>query len=375
MYVKGVGMTKYGILREATPLLAYQASLQALKDADMTMSDIDAIVCSSIEWFFSDERQRHFSSVLSSVFNTKVPIIRTPTACSSGGAAFWTAEQMGFDNVLVVGSDKLMACKTERLTEEFMMAAESKYEQNEGLNFPAQNALVAQEYMQKYPQTNMDHLAMIAHKNHQNAKVNPHARFFGKEVTLETIKSSPVVASPLRLFDCSISADGAAACVLTKDKTDIKVAASDLCSDFMGTFERTDNTSWDATTTIAKNVYAKAGITAKDVDIAELHDAFTIVELIAYEDLGFAKPGQAYKLIEDGYFTRDGKLPVNLSGGLKAKGHPVAATGLGQIYELVQQLRNQAGDRQANNPKIGLAQNIGGAGANISGTILKKVST
>ncbi|MBI2138966.1 thiolase family protein [Candidatus Woesearchaeota archaeon] len=373
MYIRGVGMTKFGSLRKSSHLLAYEAAEEALQDAQMDFSDIDAIVCASLEWFFSDERQRHFPSILSSVFKTNKPIIRTPTGCSSGGTALWTAQQLGYDNVLVVASEKLNTCKTEAITDEFMMAAESKYEQTEGLNFPAQNALVAQEYLMKYPETTMDHLALISYKNHCNALLNPKAKFFGKPVSLEEIKKSHIVASPLRLFDCSISTDGAAACVISKDKSDIKIAGNDLCTDLMGIFERDDGTSWEAATISSKNAYKQAGVGPEDIDVAELHDAFTIVELIAYEDLGFARRGKAYQKIEDGHFTLKGKLPVNTSGGLKAKGHPVSATGLAQIYELVNQLRGKAGERQVKGAKVALAHNVGGAGGNISCTILKKM--
>jgi acetyl-CoA C-acetyltransferase len=373
MFIKGVGMTKFGISDSFSHQLAYEATLDALKDADMKFNDIDAIVCSSIEWFFSIEKQRHFSSLLSSMFQTNKPIVRVPAACGSAGAAFWLANQLEYDNILVVGSDKLMTCKTQAVTDEFMMAAESRWEQTEGLNFPGQNALVIQEYMKKYPETTMDHLASISFKNHSNASLNPKAKFYGKKVSLDDIKNSPVVCTPLRLYDCSISVDGAAAAIISKDKTDIEVAGSDLCTDYLPTFERKDNTSWDASTISAKNAYKQAGIEPSDVNVAELHDAFTSVELIAYEDLGFAEKGKAFKKIEDGYFNIDGKLSVNASGGLKAKGHPVGATGLAQIYEIVKQLRGQAGDRQVNNPKIGLAQNIGGAGGTVSCHVLKKI--
>jgi acetyl-CoA C-acetyltransferase len=182
-----------------------------------------------------------------------------------------------------------------------------------------------------------------------------------------------MVCSPLRLFDCSISVDGAAAAIISKDKSDVEVVGSDLCTDYLPTFERECNASWDASTICAKNAYKQSGTEPSDINVAELHDAFTSVELIAYEDLGFAEKGKAYKKIEEGYFNLDGKLPVNTSGGLKAKGHPVGATGLAQIYEIVKQLRGKAGDRQVNNPKIGLAQNIGGAGGTVSCHILKKI--
>ncbi|MBI2576401.1 thiolase family protein [Candidatus Woesearchaeota archaeon] len=371
-YIKGVGMTKFGILRKLSPLLAYEAALESLNDADMKFEEIDAVVLASMDWFFSDERQRHVGSVLSSLFKTHIPIIRTPTGCSTGGSAVWTAQQLGYDNVLVVAAEKLMACRTDRVTEEFMMAAESHYEQTEGLNFPAQNALVAQEYLRKYPSTTMDHLAKIAFKNHTNAALNPLARFFGKPVSFEEIRTSPLVASPLRLFDCSISTDGAAACIISKDKTDVKIAGSSVYNDYVGLFERDSVTSWDATVLSAKDSFGQAKISPEDVDVAELHDAFTIVELVAYEDLGFAERGKSHLKIDDGYFELDGKLPINASGGLKAKGHPVSATGIAQLFELTQQLRGNCGDRQVTHPKIALAHNVGGAGGNVAVTILKK---
>jgi acetyl-CoA C-acetyltransferase len=340
----------------------------------MKFKDIDAVVCSSLEWFFSIEKQRHFSSVLSSMFRTNKPIVRVPGACAGGGAALWFANQLEeYDNILVVGAEKLMTCKTDAITEEFMMAAEAKWEQLEGLNFPGQNALVAQEYMLKYPETNTDHLAMIAYKNHQNALLNPRAKFYGTKISLEKIKSSHVVCSPLRLFDCSISVDGSAACIISKDKTDIGIMGSDLCTDYLPTFERGDNTSWDASAITAKNAFKEAGLDPSDIDVAELHDAFTSVELIAYEDMGLAERGKAYKKIENGFFNIDGKLPVNTSGGLKAKGHPVSATGISQIYELVKQLRGEAKDRQISNVRNALAHNIGGAGGTVTVNILKKI--
>jgi acetyl-CoA C-acetyltransferase len=251
------------------------------------------------------------------------------------------------------------------------MAAERLYEQSEGLIFPAQNALVAQQYMMKYG-ADLDDLALVAFKNHENAYLNPKARFYRKRVTLDEIRNSPVVASPLRLFDCSISVNGASACILSKEKTDIKIAGSGLCTSRLTAFESEDMSSWEATKISAKKAYSEAGINAKDIDVAELHDAFTSVELISYEDLGFCNKGEGKQLIRDGTTKLNGKLPVNTSGGLKAKGHPISATGLAQIYELVKQLRNQAEQRQIDNVKYALAQNIGGAGSNVSVHILEK---
>lgn len=376
MYIKGAGCIPYRIYDKKSHLLAYDAICNALDDADASLHDIDAIVCTTLEWFYTGESQRHFASILSGLLKVNIPIIRVPAACGGGGAALWAANRLGYDNVLVVGVEKLHGhtSNSEQITDEFMMAAESKWEQPEGINFPAENALVAQAYLQKFPETTMDDLALIALKNHENAFLNPNAYFYKKKVSLEQIKNSPIVASPLRLFDCSISVDGAAAVVLTKNKTDIKIAGSSSCADYLPPFEREDVTVWDGAIKTSDEAFKEADMDRSDIDFAELHDAFTIVELLAYEDLGFCKKGEAYKLIRDGYFTIDGTLPINVSGGLKAKGHPVSATGVGMICEMVKQMRKEAEDRQLSRVNNALAHNVGGAGGTTICHILKKQS-
>ena len=228
--------------------------------------------------------------------------------------------------------------------------------------------------MLKYGTTTDDY-ALVALKNHENAYLNPKARFYKKRITLKEIKKSPIVASPLRLFDCSYNVNGAAACILTKDKTDIKITGSSLFTDRLPAFESEDVTTWDASKKAAKEAYKQAGIEAKDVDFAEVHDAFTSVEIINYEDLGFCEKGKGSDLIRDGTTKLDGKLPINTSGGLKAKGHPISATGISQIYEIVKQMRNECGERQVKNNRRALAQNIGGAGATASVHIIEKISS
>ena len=379
IYIKGVGTTKYGIHDKPSHLIAYEAIVNALDDSGLKIQNIDAIVCSTLEWFYTGEMQRHFASLLSGVLKTRVPIIKVPAACAGGGAALWTALRLAknseYNNILVVGVEKLFGStrNSESITEEFMMAAESRWEQVEGLCFPGGCALVAQQYLRKYPETTMDDLALISYKNHSNAFLNPKAYFYKRRVSLEEIKRSPIVTSPLRVYDCSISVDGAVAVIISKDRTDIKIIASSLCADFLPPFEREDMTTWEGTVITSKDAYKQASLEPKEIDFAEIHDAFTIVELISYEDLGFAKKGQAYKKIRDGFFGIDGKLPINVSGGLKAKGHPVSATGLGMVYEITKQLRDEAEDRQLTNIKIGLAHNIGGAGGTVVTHIFKKV--
>jgi len=373
MYVKGVGMTKFGAQAESSQEMVYEATLEAIDDASSRIEEIDAVVVSSTDTECSGERQRLFANVLSSILKKKVPILNATAVCGGGGVALWTANQLEYKNILVVGVERLLTNNSMRVTEEIMMAAERIYEQTEGMNFPAQNALIAQQYMLKYGATS-DDLALVALKNHQNAYKNPKARFYRKEVTLKQIKKSPIVASPLRLFDCSIPVNGAAAVILTTDPTDIEIAGSALCVDRLSSFESEDMASWYASRKAAEEAYSQAQITPNDINIAELHDAFTSVELISYEDLGFCKTGEGKNLIRKGYTNIDGKLPVNVSGGLKAKGHPISATGISQLYELVKQMRNQAGERQVDNIKYGLAQNIGGAGSTVTVHILKKLN-
>lgn len=373
MYIKGVGMTKFGVHTKTTQELCYEAVSEALEDAEMNLEEIDEIVIAKGDSSNDGERQRLFSSVLSSILQDKgIPIITVVAACSGGGAAIWNAVNSGAKNILAIGAEKLTAYPTRFVTDDLMMASERIYEQTEGMNFPAQNALIAQQYMLKYNVSAND-LALVALKNHENAFLNPKARFYGKKVTLDMINKSPIVASPLRLFDCSISVDGAAAAVITKEKTDIEIAGSALYADRLPAFESHDMTSWQGSVLAARDAYAQAGIKPKDVDFAELHDAFTSVELMAYEDLGFAEKGKGKELIRKGKTCMNGELPVNTSGGLKAKGHPISATGISQIYEITRQMRKQADKRQLDKTKIALAHNVGGVGSTVTVHILKHV--
>ncbi len=372
MYVKGVGCTKFGTHQKTTQELCYEAVSEALDDAQMPLSEIDAIFLSKGDSAYDAERQKIFPSVVSSVLQKEnIPILRVIAACSGGGAAVWNAVHSGYEKVLVIGVEKLTQPPTKHITDDLMMASERIYEQTEGLSFPAQNGLIAQQYMKKYNVT-AEHLALVALKNHENAVYNQKAKFFNRPVTLQQIRQSPIVASPLRLFDCSISVDGAAAAVLTAGKTDIEIIGSALITDRLAAFEAPDMTCWEATQRAAQAAYLQAGITANDITFAELHDAFTSVELMSYEDLGFCKKGDGKKLISKGMTKLNGALPVNTGGGLKAKGHPVSATGVSQIYELATQMRKKAGKRQIEKTGIGLAHNVGGVGSSVTVHILQQ---
>ena len=371
MYIKGVGMTKFCMETRNSMDFGKEAMMLALDNSGLDVSKLDAVVVSNTDCGVNGERQRHFNSFLSSFLRRSIPIIRSPAVCGGGGAALWTALRLDYDNILVLGTDKLSAGTTTTITDQFLIAADRVYEQSEGMIFPAQNALVAQQHFMRYG-SNSDDLALIALKNHENAFLNPKSKFYGKKVTLDMIKKSPIVSSPLRLFDCSITVNGAAACILSKDKGDVKISGSGLAVDYMATFEREDMVTWDATKKAAETAYKQANLKPKDIDLAEMHDAFTIVELVSYEDLGFAEKGHGQELIREGAVKLDGKIPVNTSGGLKAKGHPISPTGVAQIVEITEQLRGECKERQVNNAKIGLAQNIGGAGGTVIVHILEK---
>jgi acetyl-CoA C-acetyltransferase len=375
MFIKGVGMTKFDYSQKPWWQFCYEATMEALEDSKMKISDIDCIVFSGIESADGmGEHQTHKISLLSDLFKTNVPIIETPSVCAGGGVAFWTANHLNnFKNILVCSGEKLVDNKSEMTVHWILSASEREIEQTEGTLFPVQNALVWQQYMKKY-KASMDDLALIAFKNHQNATKNPKAYYYQRPVSLEEIKNSPIVASPFRLFDCSLSVNGGAAVILSKEKTDIEIIGSGFATDYLLTFGRDIVTHFKATRLAAEQAFKEAKIKPEDIDVAEVHDAFTSVELFSYEDLGFAEIGKGAELIRKGKVNLDGKLPVNTSGGLKAKGHPISVTGLAQIYEICNQLRGRCVERQVKNAKIGLCHNIGGTGGSVTVHILRKIT-
>ncbi|HNY97502.1 MAG TPA: thiolase family protein [Candidatus Pacearchaeota archaeon] len=374
MFVKGVGMTKFDYAQKPWWAFAYEAAMDALQDAHLTMGDIDMIIFSSMASSAGGEHQTHKASLLSDLFKTNIPILEIPSVCGGGGVVFWTALHMqGFKNILVLAAEHLVNNVSEITVDNILSAAEKYIEQKEGMLFPTQNALVFQQYLQKYQDTTIDDLSLIAYKNHQNAVLNPKAYYYKRPVEMENIKKSPIVASPLRAFDCSLSVNGGAAVIVSQDPSSVEVIGSGFATDYILTFGREDFLGFRATRLAADQAFSKAKIKREDINVAEIHDAFTSVELLSYEDLGFVPKGKGAELIRSGKINLDGEMPVNPSGGLKAKGHPISATGLAQIYEITKQLRGECGERQvANNPKIGLTHNIGGAGGTVTVHILKK---
>lgn len=297
---------------------------------------------------------------------------RTEAACASSGAALRSgvyAVLSGLaDIVLVGGVEKMTHRTTAEVTEYLAMASDYPFEQWHGITFPALFALMATAHMHQYGTTERQ-LAQVAVKNHYHGSLNPKAQM-QKEITLENALASRTVASPLKLYDCSLITDGASCVILTKPDlakrfTDqpVHIVGTGQASDTIGLYERQTLTSLQAAKLAAKTAYDMAAVTPEDIDVAEVHDCFTSAEIIAYEDLGFCKAGEGGKLAENGETRLGGRLPVNTSGGLKAKGHPVGATGTAQAYEIYLQLTGQAERRQVKNAKTGLTHNVGGSGA------------
>ena len=301
-----------------------------------------------------------------------VPATRTEAACASSGVALRAAIQAVLsglaDVVMVGGVEKMTHRSTAEVTEYLAMASDFPFEQRQGITFPGLYALMATAHMNDYGTTEKD-LALVAVKNHYHGSMNPKAQM-QKEITLETAMSSRVVAWPLKLYDCSLITDGASCLILTqpelaKKYTDmpVQIIGSGQASDTIGLYERDSFTSLAAARIAAKQAYDMANVRPEDTDLAEVHDCFTIAEMIAYEDLGFCKPGDSARLVETGETKLGGRIPVNTSGGLKSKGHPVGATGTGQAYEIYLQLTGQADKRQVKDAEIGLTHNVGGSGA------------
>jgi acetyl-CoA C-acetyltransferase len=319
------------------------------------------------------EHQGHTGSAMADwVGLVGIPATRTEAACASSGAALRAgiyAVMSGLaDVVLVGGVEKMTHRTTAEVTEYLAMASDYPFEQFHGITFPGLFALMATAHMHAYG-TTQEQIGMVAVKNHYHGSLNPKAHM-QKEITLQAVMASRYVAWPLKLYDCSLITDGASCIILTKPElatkyTDmpVHIVGSGQASDTIGLYERQSLTSLNATKLAAKTAYEMAQVSPEQLSLAEVHDCFTFAELMAYEDLGFCDPGQSGKLIESGETRLGERIPVNTSGGLKAKGHPVGATGTAQAYEIYLQLTGQADKRQVKDAKIGLTHNVGGSGA------------
>jgi len=381
--IVSAGLSKFGKLEG---LYAREIFAQAAKEAFDRCPNLDPK--KDIQALFvghmgeSYEHQGHTGSTMADWAGLlHIPATRTEAACASSAAALRAgifAVLSGlYDVVMVGGVEKMTHRTTPEVTEFLAMASDFPFEQWHGITFPGLFALMATAHMHKYGTTE-EQLAMVAVKNHHNGSLNPKAHM-QKEVTLEKALSSRFIAWPLKLYDCSLITDGASCLIIAKPEiakkyTDlpIHIIGSGQASDSIGMYERESLTSLTAAKIAAKQAYEMAEVNPEDVDIAEVHDCFTIAEIIAYEDLGFCKPGEGGQLMESGETNLDGRLPVNTSGGLKSKGHPVGATGTAQAYEIYLQLTEQADRRQVKDAKIGLAHNVGGSGATAAVHIFRR---
>jgi acetyl-CoA C-acetyltransferase len=372
------GMSKFA---KHDGLLAREIFSQAVQEAYSRCpklepkSDIKAMFIGQMGEAY--EHQGHMGSIAADWAGLLgIPATRTEAACASSGAALRSgiyAVLSGLADVVMVGGvEKMTNRTTAEVTEYLAMASDYPFEQWHGITFPGLFALMATAHMDAYG-TTQEHMAMAAVKNHYHASLNPKAHM-QKEITLQTVMASRYVAWPLKLYDCSLITDGASCIILTKPElaskyTDnpVHIVGSGQASDTIGLYERKTLTSLQSIKLAAKTAYEMAQLKPQDINVAEVHDCFTFAELMAYEDLGFCKEGESGKLVESDETRLGGRIPVNTSGGLKAKGHPVGATGTAQAYEIYLQLTGQAGKRQVNDAKVGLTHNVGGSGA--TGTV------
>ena len=372
--IVSVGVTKFGV-REG--LYNRELFVEAAQEAfqrcpDLSpKKDIDGLFVGQMSESY--EHQVHVAPMIADWLGLlPIPAFRTEAACASSGVAMRCAIyaiQSGMhDIVLVGGVEKMTHLRTAAVTEILGMASDYPFEQWHGISFPAIFAMMATAHMNKYG-TTQEQLAKVAVKNHENGVLNPKAHF-QKSITIDDVLKSRTVAWPLKLYDCSPISDGASCLVLTKPRlagkftdTPVHIVGSSQAQDTLGLFEREDITTMNVTKLAAKKAYEMARVRPKEIDVSEVHDCFTIAEIMAYEALGFCKPGEGGKLIDEGVTRLGGGIPVNTSGGLKAKGHPVGATGTAQACEIYLQLTGQAGKRQVKGAEIGLTSNIGGSAA------------
>jgi acetyl-CoA C-acetyltransferase len=366
--VLGVGVTKFGKHDRSSAELFAEAARDALADAELSPASVQALYYGNVVGG-ETEKQLHTGPQAASVLGIPtVPTTRFETACASSHAAFRHAVMeiaAGVsDVVLVGGGERVLNVPTAESTEYFAYASDATWEQPLGLTFPGVFALVARAHMAKYGTTEAQ-MAAVAVKNHRHGVLNPKAQF-QKEITLEQVLKSAYVADPLKLYDCCPFTDGGAAVVLASEEIArrrpraVWVLGSAAASDAMLMHEKKDLARVPTTERAAAAAYRQAGIGPTDVDVVELHDCFTIAEIVATEGLGLFEPGTGGIAAEKGWTSLGGKLPVNPSGGLKAKGHPIGATGAAQIAEITTQLRGEAGPRQVDGAHIGLAHTLGG---------------
>lgn len=378
----GVGSTPFGILEGQTlKEMATVACNEAIKDAGIDRSQVQAFYLGNYISGMILGQETIAPLVANSLgLNRDISCTKVEGACSSASIAmrqgYLLVATGVYDIVLVAGVEKMTSAPTEKVTQSLASSIDMETEGLSGLTFPGYWALIAQRHMYEFG-TTIEQLGMVSVKNHNNAVVNPRSRF-RDPVTLEKVMSSRLITDPLKLYDCCPIADGAAAAVLCAtemakhySKKPIDIIGSAQTTGYSSLYEQARLVSLPATLSAAKQAFEMAGLTPQDIDVVELHDCFTPAEIVDAEDIGFFKKGKGGQAVEEGITQVGGKLPTNPSGGLLSKGHPVGATGLGQTYEIVKQLRGEH-ENQVKGAEIGLTHNAGGTGAVCCVHILKR---
>ena len=409
--IVGAGMSSFGAFKDLTSRDLFVAAFHDLLDHMDQGIDVGDIECGYLGNYSADlfERQGHTAPIMADWLGmTPVPVTRIENACASSGSALregvMAIASGMYDIVLVGGVEKMTNLATEEVTDVLASAADRLYEVPAGLTFPGIFGAMAKAHMDRY-ETNLDHLLKVGIKNHKNGALNPKAQFNvtildlmerrkaraqergrpvpewrGEMDFLGDPQANPWIAWPLRLYDCAPISDGAACVLLVASElagnfTDRPVQVAGIGQASGRPLHDADElTSLSSAKAAAAQAYGMAGITPADVHVAEVHDCFTIAEIIASEDLGFFAPGEGPRAVDEGRTALDGDRPINTSGGLKAKGHPVGASGVAQVIEIFHQLRGEAGPRQAPNPnlEVGLTHNVGGTGGTCVVNILRR---
>ncbi len=369
--VVGIGHGKFGVRSDASLReLAFEAVKACLDDAGIPLKEVDSMVTgiAGDEFAFGLQPSAQVHDYIG--FHPK-PNFRVEGACATGSIALITGYMnvaSGLaDLVLVIGVEKMTEVPTSIATEIMGKAGDAIWEYPFGTTFPGYYAMITNAHMAEYGTTE-EQMAMVSVKNHYYGSLNPYAQM-QKEITLEKALTSYTVAYPLKLYDCSLITDGAAAVLIASEerakaisKKPIWIVGAGVATDTLRLGDRKSLTSILSAKEAAKIAYKMAGVGPANIDVATVHDCFTIAEIIAYEDLGFCEKGEGGKLIQAKETYVGGRIPVNVDGGLKSKGHPIGATGVSMAIEITKQLRGEAGERQVKNAEIGLAHNVGGTG-------------
>lgn len=381
--VVGIGETKMGRYAERSlSEMIQEAGLKAIRDAGLEKNRIQSVYVGNFNSSALCGQSHIGSMVIEALDLGNIPAMRTEGACASGSLALRSAIaaiKAGFyDVVLVGGVEKMCHRPTETVTGAIASAMDYDEEAMRGFTFPGSFAMIANRYFHEYRNVKRE-MGICAVNAHANAMKNPDAQM-PKLLTLEKVLSADLIADPLSLFDCSLVTDGAAFIVLASSEVAeslspkhrvVEIIGSGHAGDALSLAAKSCITSFAATKSAARQAYDEAGVSPKDIHFAEVHDCFTITQIINTEDLGFFEKGRGADAVSEGVTALSGAMPINPSGGLKAKGHPIGATGISQIYEIVTQLRGQAGERQLSRADIALAHNLGGTAGTCLVHILK----